>query len=131
MKSRTHTVYPKSPIEKERQKKWSKFSKELLAPRETVCEICGVHKWMFQPRKKVWKSNRIFQIHHRHYNTVGHETREDVQILCFSCHQYSHWVLRLSSEAPWILRLKALVKEVFQYEPGAYRESRRKLKEDE
>ena len=35
----------------------------------------------------------ITQVHHLHYQTLGHETLNDVQGLCSRCHRYCHGLL--------------------------------------
>lgn len=121
----------KSPIERERQRVWSKWSKEVLSDHDTECEFCGHKKWRFFPRLKIWKSTRTFVLHHITYEHVGHETREDVQILCASCHNILHTLLRKIPNTEAVKEIQEVVKKYFIYEPGAYSESRRRLKEDD
>lgn len=54
---------------------WRKKSKEWREA-EGKCEICG--------------ATENLQCHHKHYKTLGHETREDVQVVCYKCHCKLH-----------------------------------------
>lgn len=61
--------------------KWRRIMQSGLA-----CESCG--------RKyhglRVAGAMRVFQLHHRHYRSIGHEAFEDVMVLCRTCHALEH-----------------------------------------
>jgi len=99
--------YYKSPI-------WKHFIKALLENDDTVCELCGCKRWK-KLRNNTRKINRVFNIHHKHYNSVGNEKREDVLILCRRCHNLFHDILRINSNYEPILALKETVSKYFQY----------------
>ena len=67
------------------------------------------------PRKKKWKCKR-FSVHHKHYRTVGQEERQDFMILCYSCHNESHLILRYQNLCDMFKRMAEIVKEYFFYE---------------
>lgn len=73
---------------------WRKFRKTLDTD-DAACEICGKQKWSFYKvgankghRKK--KPNCKFNTHHKNYNNLGRETRDDVLYLCVTCHTLFH-----------------------------------------
>lgn len=50
------------------------------------CERCGRRYRGLRVRGAM----RVFNLHHRHYLTVGAETPEDVMVLCRICHRLEH-----------------------------------------
>lgn len=58
---------------------WRALRKAVLAETGGKCERCGAAKKKCQ-----------MHLHHKHYRTVGHETREDVELLCVDCHCAEH-----------------------------------------
>lgn len=52
---------------------WDAFKQVAKEDRDWCCERCG----MFTLR---------LDVHHLHYFSFGHETLDDVQVLCRSCH---------------------------------------------
>jgi hypothetical protein len=53
---------------------WSKEIRPLIIARaQGFCEGCG-------------KRSEYFEVHHLHYETLWHETPDDLQALCPSCH---------------------------------------------
>lgn len=74
---------------------WRKFSKTLLNDLECSCEICDKKRWAFYKRgEKKGKPRKPSQIHvhHKHYCSMGEESREDVITLCVACHKFFHSV---------------------------------------
>ena len=55
--------------------KWKKLREKILADRK-VCEKCG--------------SSKDLHVHHLRYKNFGHETGEDLQVLCHECHCKVH-----------------------------------------
>src|SRR5687767_3642617 len=51
---------------------WHAFRQEALAAARYLCQRC--------------KSNQDLEVHHLHYDTLGHESLNDVEVLCVSCH---------------------------------------------
>jgi len=67
-------------------------------------------------RLKKWKRVLRFSVHHKHYRTVGHETRDDFMVLCYTCHDTLHLLLRLEDwGGPWGA-IAAIVRQWFIYE---------------
>lgn len=80
---------------------WKKFSKSLTDPENVVCDLCGRPRWngVYVRGKNKGKRRRLrqFQCHHKNYDHVGEETREDVLVLCKTCHSTSHEIATLAS----------------------------------
>lgn len=73
---------------------WRKFRKTLDTD-DVVCEICGKKRWEFykvgvKKGKRKSKPTCQFQTHHKHYDNLGREKREDVLYLCKTCHGLCH-----------------------------------------
>ena len=98
-----------------KSKYWKAFIKELLKPDDVICDICGCKRWKFD-RKGTRKINRVFNIHHKHYNHLNKETRNDVMILCRRCHQMCHDILKISSDTEAIKDIKEVINKYFIYE---------------
>ena len=60
-------------VEYLRSAEWREKRKEFLEFVGYECEECG--------------SKEKLQIHHLHYNTVGDESQDDVEVLCKICHE--------------------------------------------
>ena len=58
---------------------WDSLRLDVVARANGICELCG--------------ERRLTQVHHLHYDTLGHETLNDVQGLCARCHRYCHGLL--------------------------------------
>ena len=55
---------------------WIEKRKIILEERGTKCEKCG--------------STYCINVHHLNYLNVGNESKEDVIVLCKSCHEKEH-----------------------------------------
>lgn len=55
---------------------WKKKRAWAIKEHGGRCAVCGT-------------SNRL-QVHHKHYRTLGHEGKEDLEVLCFGCHSHEH-----------------------------------------
>lgn len=73
------------------QLKWRRIMRAGFA-----CERCGLR----YRGLRVTGAMRWFELHHRHYETVGHETIDDVLILCRLCHRIVHDRLDLPEPPP-------------------------------
>jgi 5-methylcytosine-specific restriction endonuclease McrA len=58
-----------------KSERWKQLRADIISERKGRCEICG-HLGR----------NRL-HLHHKHYRTVGRETRGDVELLCKQCHE--------------------------------------------
>ena len=45
-------------------------------------------------KKGTYKRILKFSVHHKHYRTVGEESRSDVLTLCSFCHSHAHEAFR-------------------------------------
>lgn len=77
-----------------KSKHWRDFRKSLDTD-DASCQLCGKMKWtMYKTgsragtRKK--KPNCQFQCHHKNYDNLGEETRDDVLLTCRTCHSLGH-----------------------------------------
>lgn len=61
-------------------KSWFLKKKEIYAQKGYFCERCGENRKGF------------INVHHKHYRTLGDETKKDVAILCRNCHSEYHKV---------------------------------------
>lgn len=57
-----------------KSKKWDDFRKKAIVNAGRKCEMCG-------------SKNKLLQVHHKHYRTIGAESFNDVEVLCLSCHR--------------------------------------------
>lgn len=94
---------------------WKNLTKELSNNEET-CEICGSPHW-HKKKNGTWKCVRMFVFHHKHYKTVGHESREDLMRICKRCHDECHRILRMKDDCEMVHELKEVVRKYFEYEP--------------
>jgi 5-methylcytosine-specific restriction endonuclease McrA len=92
-------------------KHWRQLREKLLTDKEVQCHLCGKRKWIYQTRKKVWKSTSSFHLHHLTYERAGEELESDVRVLCPSCHKIFHEISKRSSSSPFILSLQAIVRQ--------------------
>lgn len=56
-------------------KEWKSFRDSILAERKE-CKSCG--------------SSQKLHLHHKHYRNFKQETPDDVEVLCFDCHNKFH-----------------------------------------
>jgi DNA-directed RNA polymerase subunit RPC12/RpoP len=98
---------------------WKNKSKKILENKELVCPYCGRPRWVWQPRKKVWKRNIRFVTHHFTYINVPYEKDEDVAGICWTCHDCYHLILRLEFVSPIFKELATVVRKYFRYDKGS------------
>ena len=67
---------------------WLIKSKVFIGRRGYKCERCGV-------------TDKPLFSHHLHYKTLGREKDEDVQVLCFGCHQIADEERIEKQQAEW------------------------------
>lgn len=99
----------------EQSKYWAAKSKALLDDKAAVCAICGRTRWQFLPRAKRWKKIR-FCSHHITYKDCPNETKEQVMLLCWTCHDLFHLLLRLEKWGGIFSELGKIARKVFFYE---------------
>jgi len=93
---------------------WKKFRKGLLENKECSCYLCGKKKWKWLVRKQDWKSIGRFEVHHLNYDHIGSETEDDVRVLCHSCHDILHQILKRKPDSPFIVHLQAVVQKYLE-----------------
>lgn len=94
---------------------WEQLKKDF-ATQDEVCEVCGTPHW-HKKKDGTWKCVRFFVFHHKHYDTVGHESREDLMRICKRCHDECHRILRMKDDCEMVHELKEVVKKYFDYTP--------------
>lgn len=86
-------------------KQWKEFRKQIIAERDSRCEICGI--------QKSGKSKRTLQLHHLDPSDYGSETRDSVVLLCSSDHKLIERLLSRTKNKVDITAYIANLKEVF------------------
>ena len=81
-------------------KHWSKLRSEIAYGDDAHCEICGAHRWeVYRIGKKKGqrkpKSVNHLHLHHKNYDRMYHEKREDLMLLCDSCHKLGHMLEKM------------------------------------
>ncbi len=79
---------------------WKKLRNKLAYGDDAQCEICGANRWenyKIGPKKgqRRPKSVNKIHIHHKHYDTMLNESRNDVMLLCDSCHKFFHMLEKM------------------------------------
>ena len=82
---------------------WKKLRNKYSYGDDAQCEICGAHRWenyKIGPKKGQRKPKSVNQIHlhHKHYDTMMNENREDFMLLCDSCHKFGHMLEKLKNK---------------------------------
>jgi len=95
---------------------WKNKSKKLLDNKECECAICHKKRWLWQPRKKTWKRILRFSVHHITYKDVPNEKPEQLLILCYTCHETAHLILRLETRGGMWAELAEVIKRYFKYD---------------
>lgn len=123
MAKRKNEVLPPHPCknvqEYEKSLWWKNKSKKLLENKELICPFCGRPRWVWQPRKKVWKRKIRFCVHHKRYDNVPYEKDDDLLICCWQCHSEFHAILRLEYMSTIFKELATIVRKYFIYETGS------------
>lgn len=77
--SRFYRWYMKSSLWKARRAVWYWFS-------DRRCEKCR-RKMVLHPKGMRYRLGaETVTVHHKHYRSLGHERRRDVELLCWPCH---------------------------------------------
>ncbi len=59
-----------------KSKSWKNRRRGFLKRASHKCSVCG--------------SLNGLAVHHKHYRTLGNETRKDCRVLCWECHEIEH-----------------------------------------
>ncbi len=62
---------------------WQARKRAKLSAADYTCEECG---YPFVPHRTA----RQFEVHHKTYERLGNERREDLVVLCSDCHEKAH-----------------------------------------
>ena len=70
---------------------------------DAECEFCGAKRWGYYkrgPNKGKRKKRRkcLLHLHHKHYDTLFNETREDLLLLCDNCHKLGHLLHKIKTK---------------------------------
>lgn len=101
---------------------WRKLSKKILDDKDCECQICKRKRWKLLSKGKnkgTWKRLLRFAIHHKNYEHLFEEEKhlEDLMILCYTCHDLCHLILRYENISPFFKALASIVKQFgFIYE---------------
>ncbi len=81
-------------------KHWSKLRSNIAYGDDAKCDICGAHRWgVYLIGKKKGqrkpKCENHLHLHHKHYTTMMNEGREDLMLLCDSCHKLGHMLEKM------------------------------------
>lgn len=68
---------------------WKKFRLSITEDKECKCEMCDQRRWIPYKRKQGYEKPKRMEIHHKEYNLYK-EKRDEVLVLCSSCHQFCH-----------------------------------------
>lgn len=76
---KVHAAYLKSDI-------WSEIRDQVIIVAKSKCESCG-------------SNHGILNVHHKTYERIGgNEKLEDLQVLCFSCHQKADRIRNIKTD---------------------------------
>lgn len=84
----------------------------MLGDRTLVCQICGRAHWKKLKKGKhkgQWRANLHFNVHHVNYDNLYKETRDDVLLLCKSCHDLCHAVVKARNTCDFYGQLASFV----------------------
>jgi 5-methylcytosine-specific restriction endonuclease McrA len=110
--SRPGVVHTPQYIERLRSKEWRCLRLDLIERNAFTCQRCcrrppdGIDAYAF------------FDVHHKHYDTLGHEQAGDLEVLCKDCHRQADMereaeAQRRASEALYGARLDGWASKVY------------------
>jgi len=81
---------------------WKLLRNKLAFGDDAQCEICGAHRWEDYkrgPKKGQRKPKAVnhIHLHHKHYDNMMNESREDFMLLCNSCHKLGHMLEKMKN----------------------------------
>lgn len=82
---------------------WRKFHYDMTKGDDTCCEICGCHRWEFykigkKKGQRKPKPSHHMHLHHKNYDHMMCESRDDIMILCDSCHKFGHMLEKVKNK---------------------------------
>jgi hypothetical protein len=85
-------------------KHWSELRSQIAFGDTAECDICHCHRWELYkvgPKKgqRKPKAANALHLHHKHYDTMMKETRDDLMLLCDSCHKLGHQLERMQNKS--------------------------------
>lgn len=86
-------------------KHWSKLRSNIAYGDEAECQICHCKRYGFYkigPKKGTRKPKSVnhLHLHHKNYDRLFKEKREDLMLLCDSCHKLGHQLQRMQKRFP-------------------------------
>ena len=91
-------------------KHWKNLRNKIAYGDDAKCEICGAHRWenykigKKKGQRKPKPVNKL-HLHHKNYDNLGHEKREDLMLLCDSCHKLGHMLQKIQKRLPLYERM--------------------------
>ena len=84
---------------------WKRLRNKLAFGDDAHCEICGAHRWEVYkrgPKKGQRKSKAVnhIHLHHKNYDNMLNEGKDDLMLLCNSCHKFGHTLERMKNKLP-------------------------------
>ena len=85
-------------------KHWSELRSLYAYGDDAHCEICSAHRWenyLRGPKKGQRKPKSVnhLHLHHKNYDRMGKEKREDLMLLCDSCHKLGHQLEKMQGKS--------------------------------
>ena len=86
-------------------KHWTELRNKYAYGDDAECQICHCKRWenyKIGPKKGQRKPKSVNQLHlhHKNYDRLGKEKREDLMLLCDSCHKLGHQLQRMQNRFP-------------------------------
>jgi len=86
-------------------KHWSQLRNKYSYGDEAECQVCHSRRWEnYKIGKKKGqrkpKSVNHLHLHHKHYDTMMNESRDDLMLLCDSCHKFFHQLEKMRKRSP-------------------------------
>lgn len=85
-------------------KHWEEIRSKYAFDENAKCEFCGAERWGIYKRGKNKGKRKKRQInhlhlHHKHYDNLMNESREDFLLLCDSCHKLGHLLEKMKNKS--------------------------------
>ena len=106
---------------------WKKTSSKLIKENNT-CQICGNDHYYIPKRGGKKRLLRRFCCHHKNYNHLFNEKKEDLMVICFSCHETGHSLEALAERDDRYKKILNLWKETSGWESEKRKRSDELLK---